>query len=257
MSLWAGMANCAGLAVKGDWRLAAYQIQNRLRGLDLRYASVRELGLAEGKSHWYADSGGPRLARLLRSVSISPWDRILDVGCGKGGAMITLARKPFAQVDGVEISGALSEIARENLRKMRVRNARVFTCDASQFLDLDPYTFLYMSNPFSRDVMRCVVRNLAASLRRAERRITLVYYNPVDRDLFEALGFAEMGEFPQDENPTVVFIREASEPPDPDSLRLSHGTESMQDGSQGPEICESIAASRSRRPGWSGSVHRT
>jgi hypothetical protein len=122
--------------------------------------------------------------------------------------MITLARRPFHRVDGVELSEPLVAIARENLRKLRIVNASVFHCDAAEFTFLDPYTFLYLSNPFPRPVMAAVTRNLAASLERAPRKMTLVYYNPVDRDLFESLGFEPISAVQHDENPTYVFVRE-------------------------------------------------
>ncbi len=122
--------------------------------------------------------------------------------------MITLARQPFRRVDGVELSEALVKIARENLRKLGIAKASVFHCDAAEFKHFDPYTFLYLSNPFPRTVMTVVTRNLAASLENSPRRMVLIYYNPVDRDLFEDLGFEQVNAFQHDENPTFVFVRE-------------------------------------------------
>ena len=49
----------------------------------------------------------------------------------------------------------------------------------ASFTDLDRVTHIYMYNPFPCAVVAKVLVNLHASLRRADRQITMVYRNPV------------------------------------------------------------------------------
>jgi SAM-dependent methyltransferase len=193
------------MVLRGDWRMALYRIHMGLRGVDLNSVGVGEMGLLKERSHWYADSGGPRLEEVLDKLPISACDEAIDFGCGKGGAIITMARRPFARIDGVEISPELVAAARANLRKMGLRHSAIFHSDAEDFTDLDRYSVIYIFNPFTRVVMAGVVRNIAASLARRPRSITLIYKNPVDADLFENIGFLRVSEFRNDENPTLVY----------------------------------------------------
>src|SRR4051794_20589715 len=97
------IVNCARLAMQGKWSLLSYVLRNKWYGIDLNFVSVQELGLTDDKAKFYSDSGGPDLDVVIRALPVSPSDEILDVGCGKGGAALTLARHPFRRVDGIEI----------------------------------------------------------------------------------------------------------------------------------------------------------
>src|SRR5436305_2669291 len=112
----------------------------KFRGIDLRWVSIEDSGLSAERSCWCSNSGGPELEELLHMLPISRADAVLDIGCGKGGAMITLAQFPFERVDGLEISPKLAHIARLNIRRLDIPNAAVFCADAADFTDIDPYT---------------------------------------------------------------------------------------------------------------------
>jgi SAM-dependent methyltransferase len=165
------------------------------KGVDVRGVSVEGLGLDQARSSWYSDSGGPDLDAVFGTFSILPTDAVLDIGCGKGGALITLARYAFARVDGLEISPELVRVARKNLLAARIFRANVFCSDAAEFSELDEYTYLYMYNPFPAVVVRKVLENVFASVARRPRRLTLVYKNPVCDDLVRSCGFRAIRDF--------------------------------------------------------------
>jgi SAM-dependent methyltransferase len=184
---------CAGTAQQRQD--ARYQLAMQLRGIDLRWTSVDELGLNGDRAESQGNSGGPGLESVLKHLTISPADAILDIGCGKGGAMITLAKWPFERVDGIEISPAMIQIAQRNLEKLgRVRGA-IMQRDAAEFQDLDTYTYYYMYNPFTELVMRPLLENIRASVRRAPRKVTIVYKNPVCHNLLISAGFRHTATF--------------------------------------------------------------
>src|SRR5271155_952484 len=130
------------------WRLLPYRLKMAHRGIDLSGANPADLGLSEDRSAGHRDSGGPDLEKILKKLSISQSDRVLDIGCGKGGAMLTLAKYPFERVDGLELSPRLVQIAQHNLGRMRISNAEIFSCDAAAFDGLDRDNYFYMYNPF-------------------------------------------------------------------------------------------------------------
>jgi SAM-dependent methyltransferase len=174
------------------WRYLPYKVKMKLVGIDLSLVSIEQSGLSYERSHLHSDSGGPDLKGLLDRLPIEKSDAVIDLGCGKGGAMLTLAQYPFLFVDGVELSNQLADTAFKNLQTKRISNARVFCMDAADFVDLDPYTHIYMYNPFPELVMRCVLKNLNESLLRRERSLTLIYKNPVFNSLLLEHGFTKI-----------------------------------------------------------------
>jgi SAM-dependent methyltransferase len=169
-----------------------YSLQNRLRKIDLEHVSVDDLGLPPDRAHFHSSSGGPDCARILRSLRIPRGSVGLDLGSGKGGAALTMARFPFDEVIGVELSDALIAIARANLQRAGLRHVRFVQADASEFTDLDRVTHIYMYNPFPCNVMRAVMGNVRASLSRRARELTIVYKNPLCHEtIVEVPGWFE------------------------------------------------------------------
>jgi hypothetical protein len=179
-----------------EWRYLPYRLGMRWRGIDLAWSSAAEMGLAPERSNWHSNSGGPDLDVVLKSLPISASDAAIDIGCGRGGAMLTLSRYPFSEVNGIEISPKLAEIARMNLAKLHVEKAVVICCDAADFTDLDRYTYLYMYNPFPDIIMRQVMENVAASLKRRKRTVVVIYKNPVYEALVVGVGFRKIRHYP-------------------------------------------------------------
>lgn len=176
-------------------RAFLHVIRMWMKGVDLRGVSTQSLGLDERRSTWYSDSGGSDLDEVFRTLPITTNDALLDFGCGKGGALITLSRYPFERVDGIEISPELTQTARRNLERLSIAKSQVFCSDATEFTELDGYTYVYMYHPFLEPVMKHVLANLCASLRRKPRSLTLVYKNPVCDPLVLESGFFPVQDF--------------------------------------------------------------
>ena len=176
--------------VDGRWDLLSYSIWTRLRRLDLRRETQEKMQIDLSRGNEHADSGGPDLFRTLRGLDISVADRIVDLGSGKGGATFTMSRFPFSEILGIELSGRMISTARQNAVKLGLKNVRFVCTDAATFKDLDRFTYVYMFNPFPAHVVREVMLNLAASVARLPRKITLIYKYPgcpdnlVDQSIF-------------------------------------------------------------------------
>lgn len=191
------------LFLNRDWWGINYRLQFLFRRIDLSNVCVDELKLSAECAHDYADSGGPELEAVLDNLEITPRDAIIDFGCGKGGALITLAKFSFSKITGVEISTELIDIARRNLSRLRLGRVTIEYCDATEFNDLDGYNYFYFFSPFPCPVMQSVIKNIAASLARQPREVTIIYLNPECHDVVVAdTPFVKRQEF---EHPTLRY----------------------------------------------------
>jgi SAM-dependent methyltransferase len=115
---------------------------------------------------------------------------LVDVGSGKGRALLLASRLPFKGVIGIEISAALTEIAEHNIRifgeeNKRCRSIQVVCVDATAYeLPLENMV-LYLYNPFDAQVMRAFVSNVEKSLRDSPRKLFVAYHPPLHRILWD------------------------------------------------------------------------
>jgi SAM-dependent methyltransferase len=182
MSLITDITNALSLLRLGEWREFLFRVRVHLQHIDLSNTYLDELNLTAERSHYYANSGGIHLEKVLRTLDITPGDSIVDFGSGKGGALITLSRFPFARVAGVEIAPELVGIARDNLDKLKIQNVTMTVGDAAEFTDLDGYNYFYFFSPFPSAVMRSVIKNICDSLTRRPRKAVIIYFNPEFHD---------------------------------------------------------------------------
>jgi hypothetical protein len=178
MSIILDAKNACSLLSRGEWREFIFRVRVHVQKLDLRNSYLDELHLPEDRCHYYANSGGIHLVKALRALKITPQDSIVDFGSGKGGALITFSRFPFAKITGIELSPQLVSIAEDNLNKLNIGNITMIICDAADFTDLDGYNYFYFFSPFPGNVMSAVIRNISDSLARVPRKATIIYFNP-------------------------------------------------------------------------------
>jgi SAM-dependent methyltransferase len=174
-------------------RLRVSILLEMLQGLDFTRANQQpaELGLDEREVFIPSRSGGKALRSIFAELGVQPGDRVLDIGCAKGSAMRDLLRFPFAQVDGIELSSDLVEIARRNFTKLGARHVQVFCGDARQFAGYGNYNVFYLYNPFQPPILDAVLQALLAQTPAGEERI-VVYNNPLGHDLMLRHGFVVM-----------------------------------------------------------------
>ena len=108
----------------------------------------------------------------------------LDLGCGKGRALLLATELPFRQAIGVELHRGLARTARRNLRVWgRAGQARcpaqVLTGDATE-VHLPPGPCLvYLFHPFSAAAMARLIEHLRRCVpRRPPDAIDVIYFNP-------------------------------------------------------------------------------
>jgi SAM-dependent methyltransferase len=187
----------------------AYRRRLKQLGIDISSVPLSRLGLDHSRAHNHANSGGPDLELVLRELGIGPEHSILDLGCGKGGALLTMARFPFRRIAGLDLSSEMISIARANMGRLDGVSERVelIEGDAARFADYDDFTHVYMYNPFPREVMRCALDMMEASLVRRPRTLTIIYKNPRFHDEIVRSGvFVETRRFDHSGHPFVVYV---------------------------------------------------
>lgn len=116
--------------------------------------------------------------------------RFVDLGSGKGRALLLASEYPFIDVTGVELSAALERVARANIARYgrsAVRTpVRSVWGDAAEFVWPPGPLIVYMWNAFTAPVLAKVLDNLATSLLNNPRELYLVYIHPeLEMMLFE------------------------------------------------------------------------
>ena len=169
-----------------------------LRGVDFsRIVWPEEVGLDSKYVGESTPTWNKYLVRLLKDLHINNQDTILDIGCGKGSAMLGMLKLPFARVDGIEISKEISEIAIRNFTKLKKQRWQVFNGDAITYKDYNAYSMLYLYNPFPKEIMRQVVANIQSSISGREQEMLIIYNNPVCHELIVKDGvFCKQREYP-------------------------------------------------------------
>jgi len=100
------------------------------------------------------------VARMLEALSLSPSDRVLEVGTGSGYLTALLAELA-AQVVSVERHATLANAARELLSRMGYNNVRVLVGDGSQgYAANAPYDAIIVSAA-AADVPRALLQQLS------------------------------------------------------------------------------------------------
>jgi len=180
----------------------------RLRGVQRYYASGRlfdeknsvqtsgktllaELTIDEfssDQSMWYEPAPINVVPNVLRNLRESYENfTFVDLGSGRGRAVLQASHFDFKKIVGVEFAKELHRHAVENLRryqnnKQRCQDVELLCVDVRdyEFPDTDMVVFIFDS--FKVDLLRHVVGMLKASFYIRPRKIYLVYLNPDRRN---------------------------------------------------------------------------
>jgi SAM-dependent methyltransferase len=114
----------------------------------------------------------------------------IDIGSGKGRALLLASEYPFRRIIGVELIADLHRAAEENIAEWRTRTGQgasveALCMDAREFVFPETPLVLYLFNPLPESGLRQVVRNLEESSRRTPRPVWMIYHNPLLESLLD------------------------------------------------------------------------
>lgn len=120
----------------------------------------------------------------------------VDIGSGKGRAVLLAAAHPFRRVIGIEFAPELCEVARRNL----VTYTGPRLCEAIEIVctDVDAYalpagpTIFFLYNPFAGAMMERFAEKVLHHCAQSASPAYVLYCNPEQAQAFEAPGFANI-----------------------------------------------------------------
>lgn len=117
----------------------------------------------------------------------------VDLGSGKGRALLLAAEFPFRRIQGVELLPELHSIAVQNARQFRAgaeRQRIELRCgDARGFAYPSGPLLVFLFDPFPGHVLETVIANLGKAVRHEPRPLLLVYLNPISEHVLSNSGW--------------------------------------------------------------------
>jgi SAM-dependent methyltransferase len=122
----------------------------------------------------------------------------LDLGSGKGRALLMASHYPFRKIIGVELLSELHAIAQDNVQRysslqQQCRNFELHCGDARRFpLPPEPLV-IFLFDPFPEEILCEVIHRVEHSLKELPRQVFIAYQNPIsgwliaDTNLFRKL----------------------------------------------------------------------
>lgn len=108
----------------------------------------------------------------------------LDLGSGKGKALIAASRYPYRSIRGIDTSKLMHKIATKNLRRMGIESRVELVNDSAANLRLLPHErVLYFFNSFSGKVLDHCLQAISNGYRDGSG--LLIYVNPTEHEHIE------------------------------------------------------------------------
>jgi SAM-dependent methyltransferase len=176
----------------------------------LENLKIDSVNKERGKTYQPAHAHG--LKALFRELRIPRGKVLVDLGCGKGLALMIASGFGFRELRGVEFSPELYGIAVKNCAIYREKtgaNAKfiIYKSDVVDYKINDDEGVYFMFNPFDDCVLGQVLQNICSSLLRRKRKIWIIYQNPRYGNVIEQSGkFIKLREFVSWRTKFSIFV---------------------------------------------------
>jgi SAM-dependent methyltransferase len=117
----------------------------------------------------------------------------VDIGCGKGRAVLMASEFDLREVVGVELHTSLAKIAEANVAAWTkagraVCPVRIVCQDATEFIFPEGACLLYLFHPFTAPVMKRLIERIEADFAGRHGMLDLIYFNPEAAELLDTHG---------------------------------------------------------------------
>jgi SAM-dependent methyltransferase len=166
----------------------------RTRGLLSNEADLLPLAIGRDPVHY----DPTELLPWRQLQSAIPVDRssttFIDLGAGRGRAVILAAEEGFRRVVGVELDERLVKQAEENVRRWRSRRRKrqrpgqevvIIQGDAAAYPLPDGPVLIWLYNPFGAATLRYVLRQVCTRSPASTDPVFIAYFNPVHESVFD------------------------------------------------------------------------
>jgi SAM-dependent methyltransferase len=166
----------------------------RTRGFVRNESALSRLSVG-GDGNYYQPIGLSPLRRLVATIPVEPATAtFVDLGAGRGRAVLLAAELGFGRVLGIELDPDLAAEGAENVRRWRTgRRGRhsdgqvvdVVAGDAAGFTPPDGPLVIALFNSFGATTLKLLLGRLCEEQRGDAAPLFLAYINPVHEDTFE------------------------------------------------------------------------
>lgn len=173
---------------------AQMRIFDALTGVSTTESLITEgsLFVAGGENTAYAACQWLSLRSALKALSPGDRDVFVDIGAGKGKAMLIAARLGYGRVLGVERDVDLAGQARQNValarRRLKTPGLDVVTADALEWPVPDDVSVVFLNNPFIGATLHQVAMMIIDSYDQKQRPLHIVYSKPWEHDWLLSTG---------------------------------------------------------------------
>lgn len=176
--------------IKGEKKYNLDTIElDRLKSITVTGKNLNHASIYQGCNYYILE----KAFKYLQSIPEN--NNFIDFGCGKGRALIVAAHFDFINITGIDFAKGLCELAKENITKNQSRypaaKFNIICDDAVNYKIAKDQTVFFFFNPFDEVVMLKVVKNILSSIKENERKIYIIYANPVHKEIFLSAGFEE------------------------------------------------------------------
>jgi SAM-dependent methyltransferase len=147
---------------------------------------------AGGDYVFYQNCGWLPVRRMLKDLAPGPSDVFVDLGSGKGQALLIAGRLPYRRVVGVEMDEEFSQCAKRNVERarprLRAQEVNVVTANVLEWPIPDDASVVFMFNPFIGQTFRTAVGRIFESFDRRPRTLHIVYSHPWEHNWLLSTG---------------------------------------------------------------------
>jgi SAM-dependent methyltransferase len=115
----------------------------------------------------------------------------IDIGSGKGRALLLASEFGFRRIIGIELLPELVEVARKNVREFEQRGMgsgiEVVCEDATNFVFPAEPAVVFLFNPLPQSSLRMFLENLEQWLRQNSHPVYVIYANPIFEETFKSI----------------------------------------------------------------------
>jgi predicted RNA methylase len=127
-------------------------------------------------------------AKTMQSIChLSLPELFIDMGCGKGRALLSASEYGFRRIIGVELDLDLKREAERNIEQSRIQERKEVTvevvhCNAKAYTFPDEDAVIFYHNPFGEAVMAATLQNIRRTVQ-SKRERYIVYQHAVHESL--------------------------------------------------------------------------
>ena len=160
---------------------------------------LSKLGVDISDATIYMPASFDMLELFFSKVDLSMAKHFIDIGCGKGRVLSVAAAFGAPKITGLELSPVLAKqaslVAEKLITKHIGLQIKIITNDAYYYDLPSDVDVIFLFNPFNAFVMQAFAERLEESLQKYPRKITIIYLNPMHKDIFINNGFKESFHF--------------------------------------------------------------